>query len=228
MRGLQNSDFILKVACQTPTRIQLAAGCPSDIPWEALQTQQLDSYLANFLIDAYFFHFHTTYPILHEATFRAQFSEVIPRPPDEAWSLLLRTVYVLGAWCIGCRITTGDPNQSSDCLDLFQNIDLLRSGSLAMVQALTLLGCYLHKQNKPNTAAIYLGAAAKMGVSLGLHREFPDWNISILDQQIRRRVWWCLFVFDSGESMALGRPLFLPSPDAIDAKLPLNITEQVR
>lgn len=32
-------------------------------------------------IDAYFMHYHTQYPILHEATFRAQFAEVIAQPP---------------------------------------------------------------------------------------------------------------------------------------------------
>lgn len=32
-------------------------------------------------IDAYFDHYHTQYPILHEPTFKAQLAEVIPQPP---------------------------------------------------------------------------------------------------------------------------------------------------
>lgn len=32
-------------------------------------------------IEAYFNHYHTQYPLLHEPTFRAQWSDVLPQPP---------------------------------------------------------------------------------------------------------------------------------------------------
>lgn len=226
-RMLHKSGQLSRHVPVSASHPQLARDCSNEIPWEELEKPSFPGGLSDLLMDGYFHHFHTTYPILHEATFRAQYAEVLPKPPEEAWSLLIRTVFAIGAWCTGCRISTGRGSGTSDCLDLFQNIDLLRSGPIHMVQALTLLGCYLHKQNKPNTASIYLAAAAKMGMSLGLHREFPDWNISLLDREMRRRVWWCLCVLDSGQSIAMGRPIPLPHAGAMDVKPPLNIPEQV-
>ncbi|UKZ77012.1 hypothetical protein TrVFT333_004728 [Trichoderma virens FT-333] len=95
-----------------------------------------------------------------------------------------------------------------------------------MVQGLTLLACYLDKLSTSNTASIYLGAAVKMAMSLGFHREFPDWDISLFDREMRRRVWWCLYVLESGQSMAMGRPILLPCSRSMDISLPLNIPEQ--
>lgn len=97
-----------------------------------------------------------------------------------------------------------------------------------MVQALALFATYLHKQNKLNAAAIYFSAGVKMAMSLGLHKEFPEWKISLLDREMRRRVWWGLYVLDSGYSMAMGRPILLPTGGIVDVRLPLNITEAVR
>ncbi|CAM1504648.1 Fc.00g022390.m01.CDS01 [Cosmosporella sp. VM-42] len=81
-----------------PPHLHLTGEYSNIIPWEALERSDSSEGFADFLIDAYFRHFHTTYPLLHEATFRAQYNEVIPRPPEEAWSLLTRSVFAIGAW----------------------------------------------------------------------------------------------------------------------------------
>lgn len=198
------------------------------IAWEDLMPPQGTQWFTEFFINAYFNYFHTTYPLLHEPTFRAQFSELLPRPPEEAWSLLTRAVLALGAWCTGFDITVGSRKGPPDYFALFRNINLFESGSLCMVQALTLLGTFLHKQCKFNSSSIYLGAAVKMALSLGLHREFSHCDISLLDREMRRRVWWCLYILDSGAAMTMGRPILLPSLSAIGIKKPLNVPEQVR
>lgn len=195
------------------------------ISWEALMPPEGPGWFPDFFINAYFTHFHTTYPLLHEATFRAQFSDLLPRPPEEAWSLLTRVVLAIGAWCTGFEITVGD---QKDCFGLFRNIDLFQSGSLCMVQALTLIGVYLHYLSKSNASSLYLGAAVKMAMTLGLHREFSHWDISLFDREVRRRAWWCLYILDSGQAIAMGRPVLLPHASAIDIKKPLNVPEQVR
>ena len=197
------------------------------IPLSAIEGAGSSQGFAEFLVDAYFKHFHTTYPILHEATFRAQFSEVLPRPTKEAWLVLSRSVLSIGAWCTGHWISNGDGRDPADCLQIFEHIDLFRLGCLTMVQGLTLLACFLDKQSKSNMASIYLATAVKMGLSLGLNRELHDWDISLLEREMRRRVWWCLYVLESGQSMAMGRPILMPSANAMDIRLPLNIPEQV-
>lgn len=36
-------------------------------------------------IDSYFNNYHLQYPVLHQPTFRAQWANVVPHPPDEQW-----------------------------------------------------------------------------------------------------------------------------------------------
>ncbi len=184
--------------------------------------------LASSLIDAYFSNYHTTYPFLHEATFRAQYSELVKRPEKHSWHMLLNTVLALGAW------TTGDEN--SDLDDVFyreasrysHDHSIFESGSLTLVQALILLSNYVQKRNKPNTGWNYLGLAVRMALSLGFHREFPEWKISLLQREMRRRVWWGLFIFDSDASMTFGRAILLPDKDMVDVNHVLNVPDQVR
>jgi transcriptional regulatory protein GAL4 len=183
--------------------------------------------LANTLIDAYFTNYHTTYPFLHEATFRAQYSELVKRPEKHVWHMLLNTVLALGAWTIG--------DEGSDLDDLFyreasrysHDHSIFESASLSLVQALLLLSNYVQKRNKPNTGWNYLGLAVRMALSLGLHREFPEWSISMLQREMRRRVWWGLFIFDSGASMTFGRTILLPESDMMDVRPVLNVPDEV-
>jgi transcriptional regulatory protein GAL4 len=104
---------------------------------------------------------------------------------------------------------------------------IFESGNLAMVQALLLLSNYAQKRNRPNTGWNYLGLAVRMTLSLGLHKEFPNWEITHLQREMRRRVWWGLFVFDSGASITFGRPVLLPEQGIMDASPVLNIHEEV-
>lgn len=85
------------------------------------------------------------------------------------------------------------------------SISLLQRGSLELVQAFTLMANYLQKRNKPNSGFTFLGIALNMALGLGMHHEFSDTAISILTMEIRRRVWWTLFVFDSGARLTFGR-----------------------
>jgi transcriptional regulatory protein GAL4 len=104
---------------------------------------------------------------------------------------------------------------------------IFESGNLAMVQGLLLLSNYAQKRNRPNTGWNYLGLAVRMALSLGLHKEFPNWEITLLQREMRRRVWWGLFIFDSGASITFGRPVLLPESGIMDASTVLNIHEEV-
>lgn len=184
-------------------------------------------YIADQLVDSYFYHFHTAYPIIHEATFRAQYSEIIPKPSGFSWPLLSKIVQSIGAWCIGDQ-GTGEASNELLTSNVTSNLDLLGNGSLYVVQALTLLSLHLQRLNRPNIASVLLGSAVRMAMSLGLHKEFPEWKIKPYEREMRRRVWWCLYMFDSGESITLGRPILLPSCSTMDAVRPLNVPDTVR
>ena len=152
----------------------------------------------NSYLDAYFSHYHTTYPFLHEPTFRAEYNGMLPRPQGSAWVMLLNTVLALGAWCIGNDYTSVDDFYYRRVLAITNENSVFETGNLTLVQALLLLSNYTQKRNRPNTGWNYLGLAVRIAVNLGLHKEFPTWQIKPLEREMRRRVWWGLFIFDSG------------------------------
>lgn len=193
----------------------------SSIPFALKSFSQLEPF-----IDAYFRLYHCSYPIVHEATFRAQFMEVIPRPSSNAWQVLLFAVATLGAFTAATQPTDVD-------IGLFEaakarlSIDMLETGNMILVQALTLLSNYLQKRNKPNSGYNYMGLARRIAMGIGLHKEFPNWDANLLALEMRRRVWYCLYIFDVGATITFSRPLDFPQ-DGIDVELPLNIHDSVR
>lgn len=187
----------------------------------------LPGFSEHFFIDAYFFHYHKAYPFLHEATFRAQYSGQSPRPQGTTWPILLNTVLALGAWSTGDENSIMDDTFYREVNRLTRDTSVFEIGNLALLQALLLLSNYTQKSNKPNTGWNYLGLAVRMALSLGLHREFPEWKISLLQREMRRRVWWGLYIFDSGASITFGRPVLLPDTSIMDANQVLNINEEV-
>ena len=183
-------------------------------------------HVAEAMIDAYFRVYHVSYPIIHEPTFRAQYSEIISRPNGSCWVVLAYIVAAIGVW------TTA--TSSTDTLDmaLFEkarsmlSFDFLELGNLTLVQALTLASNYQQKRDKPNSGYNYLGLAVRMAMGLGLHKEFQGWNISPLNMEIRRRVWWSLCVFDVGATVTFSRPDVWPYK-GVEVAFPLNVNDKV-
>lgn len=51
-----------------------------------------------------------------------------------------------------------------------------------------------------------IGAAARLAMSLGLHRTIVDSHLSPSEVEERRNVFWVLYIFDRSVSLRLGRP----------------------
>ncbi|OJJ34169.1 hypothetical protein ASPWEDRAFT_52449 [Aspergillus wentii DTO 134E9] len=196
-----------------PLKSQLLSTAPSGLIEQAF-------------MDAFFLNYHSSYPFVHEPSFRAQFYEQIPRPHGQAWQILLNTILALGAWSIGDDNSDLDITFYQEARGYLQNISVFETGNLTLVQALLLLSNYAQKRNKPNTGWNFLGLAVRMAMSLGLHKEFHGWNISLLQREIRRRLWWGVYIFDSGAAKTFGRPILLPEDSVMDAKHVLNIHDE--
>lgn len=172
-------------------------------------------------IDAYFATYHVSYPIVHEPTFRAQFMDIIPRPNGQSWQVLL---YIIAA--IGCFAASEVAPEADvglfDAAKQRMNIDMLETGNLTLVQALTLISNYVQKRNRPNSGYNYMGLAKRMAWGLALHKEFPAWKSQPFKLELRRRVWWSLYIFDVGAVITFSRPLDMPAT-GIEIGIPLNI-----
>ncbi|KPM39206.1 hypothetical protein AK830_g7358 [Neonectria ditissima] len=159
----------------------------------------------------YFDHIHAITPLLHEESFRATFAAGNCQTP--AWLGLRSMVLTLGSVASGSDTAHV---QYYDQARSFLGLDSLGSGNLETLQALCLLGgYYLHYRNSPNMAYAILGAAQRLAIALGLHRESPVRNDHpdpdtaqryAIRIETRRRTWWSLYCLDTWASMTLGRP----------------------
>ncbi|PLN82126.1 fungal-specific transcription factor domain-domain-containing protein [Aspergillus taichungensis] len=219
LRALLKHGFDLNIPTGTTKHIG-SAGVP-------LKSQLLNSAPSGLVeqafMDAFFLNYHSSYPFVHEETFRAQFYEQAPRRHGQAWQILLNTILALGAWSIGDDNSDLDITFYQEARSHLQQVSVFETGNLTLVQALLLLSNYAQKRNKPNTGWNFLGLAVRMAMSLGLHKEFPGWKISLLQREVRRRLWWGVFIFDSGAAKTFGRPILLPEESVMDAKKVLNI-----
>ncbi|KAI9148242.1 fungal-specific transcription factor domain-containing protein [Paramyrothecium foliicola] len=181
-------------------------------------------------IDFYFEHVHAIVPMLDEEDFRATY--LAGQRRDTGWLGLLHMVIILGSIASGSdSLHDQYYAQARSYLDL----DSLGAGNLESLQAFCLLGgMYLHYRNAPNMGYAILGAAQRMAIALGLHRESTrrswtgaDQNTGRVKQaEAARRTWWSLFCLDTWASMTLGRPTSGRwELDTMDARLPTPASE---
>lgn len=193
-------------------------GGPVDLPQLSVQPTFVNSAVPNPLreqrcVDFYFENIHGITPLLNEDDFRATYASGLRQ--DGSWLALLNMVLTLGSIASGSdTLHVHYYTQARAYLDL----DSLGSGNLESLQALCLLGgYYLHYRNSPNMAYAVLGAAQRVAIALGLHRESLPRRRHELQtpesaqrqashSELRRRTWWSLFCLDTWASMTLGRP----------------------
>ena len=187
----------------------------------------LTNQIATTLIDAYFQEYHCVYPFVHEATFRAQYYEIVPRPPKRSWDMLYHAILALGAWSLNKDQVGLEDYLYRRALTLGQHESVFETANLTSIQALILLSNLSQKRNAPNTGWNLLGLAVRNALSVALHRELPHWNISLMEREIRRRVWWGVYIFDSGASTTFGRAIMLPDQDSMNVHAVLNVSDEV-
>lgn len=195
----------------------------SPIPSEDINQQQV-------FLHFYFTHIHPVTPMLDEADFRHCYQTGMRQDP--AWLGLLNMVLTLGS------IAAGNDVMHDHYYELAKaslDLEIFGAGNLESVQALSLLGgYYLHYRNSPNTAYALLGAAHRLAIGLGLHREprkstqnqglspsATSSGTSTSRMDSGRRTWWSLLCLDTWATMTLGRPVRGRWDDeTMDVKLP--------
>ena len=174
-------------------------------------------------VNAYFIAYNSSYPILHERTFREQYLRKAQMPSNDIWHVIYYMVLAIGEWVSGHA--TEHQSLYYEAVRARLNFDILETGNMGVVQALLLLGNYLQKRDRPNTAYNFIGIAYRVALGLGLHRELPPGHgVSPFVLQRRRSLFWTLYCFDSGFSMTTGRPT-LVSDTFIDIRKPNNIDD---
>jgi Fungal specific transcription factor domain len=178
------------------------------------------------ILDAYFVNFQPFSPLLDEADFRRNHSAGLRK--DDKWLALLNIVLALGTIAIaGADIHTHRLYFESSMGHL--KLSSLGNPNLEVVQALGLIGgWYCHYISQPNLGYSLMGAALRMAITLGLHREpynhtVPDPAL-IVHQEHKRRIWWSLSCLEIWGHETLGRL----SIDCFGPSTTVNIPRQLK
>lgn len=159
------------------------------------------------LIDAYFANIHVFVPIIHEPSFRNKYL-TSRGSQDRSWLALLNMVLALGS----VATSSGDSDEDFEYYHLAQqylSLESFGSGRLETLQALVLMGGqYLHFRNRPNMASAIIGACYRIASGLGLNLRIPEETKGklSLQEEVKRRNWWAIYVLDTWGSTTLGRP----------------------
>lgn len=172
---------------------------------------------ADHLVDTYFSHVCITFTILHEPTFRAEYERLWRPASRQPKPLLLCIAYAVFA--LGALFSDPDrlPAQESESLaetlfvqakELCDLDNLDDKGSLMVVQALLLMGHYLHVKRVSRCWHIF-GLAIRTAQGLGLHLSDINNKFGVVEREVRKRCWCGCLVMDAMLAMTFGRPTMI-------------------
>ncbi|KAK9321953.1 fungal-specific transcription factor domain-containing protein [Lipomyces orientalis] len=187
------------------------------------------------LVGAYYDSIHSWMPVVHWQTFLAQFEHLYAGGADlsrvsPAWA---STFFAILACGVRARALHGDRAREATATgreyiivsriftDLFNDAFTVDHTTAALLVAVFLVGL-----NCTSAAWTWLAAAVRIAQDLGLHRELRPGSItagmSVIELELRRRIWWALYVWDRILAAELGRP-YLISDDDCDTSFPTPV-----
>ncbi|KAL1969106.1 hypothetical protein VTN77DRAFT_360 [Rasamsonia byssochlamydoides] len=189
------------------------------------------------LLDAYWTYIHPCFPVIHKETFLFQLSKDrrrIPRAGRSALDQLERRipqVLLLSMFALSARfVEHHDQQEDSDPGDTYATraealIAQHKQSSINCCLALLMMA-YREIGTGGSISWMYVGNAIRMAQDLGFHRDPSVWkntncfrNMSSVEIQIRRLIWWGIFVLDRYISAWQGRPCGIHEGD-FDTKFP--------
>lgn len=221
------------------TEIQLASDMFSDLDTFPVVVPSKDA--TQTLVKAYFQFANLSMPLLHEPTFQQKLELLYSMPQrisfeethtDTESRTAIFFVFEVLAVAL-CVIQKQDPSRiPTSMADRYHKTALraLREAGLPIgvegVQALLLVGQYSY--HHPTVWAVWktIGAALRLAVELGLHRDSLSDDLDFLTMDTMRRTFWVAYAMDRNVSIALAMPSCL-SDGAITAKVRGPISYQI-
>lgn len=136
-------------------------------------------------------------------------------------------VLAIGAWLTPDARDGLDKNYFTRARDSLQQVPFTERGNITLVQSAVLLSEFSQKQASPEESGNYIGIAVRMAVFLNLHTKLAGPQVTELEKEIRRRVWWSVYCAESCSAKIYGRPLLLPEEMLITVEPVSNIHESV-
>ncbi|PBP23355.1 hypothetical protein BUE80_DR005887 [Diplocarpon rosae] len=150
----------------------------------------------------------------YEAVYQAGSLQGVP----PVWSSLFFSVLAVGV-LFSTDLAIHRPRQGEEYLETSRRLMDPWNDTFEIdhAQASILISIFLSEINRASAAGIWLASAVRISQEIGLHLETGPWPI--VQGEMRRRVWWAIYVWDRHMSLELGRPLLIDDADC-DVLLP--------
>lgn len=179
------------------------------------------------LLHSYYGALHVMMPLLHWPTLQHDVEELyqpggIQRAP-KSWLSLFFAVLAVGS----LFSTDSHPDRTYRAAEFLEVSRSLTDPwnndfDLDSVRASLLIFISLYELNLRSAAWTWLGGVVRAAQDLGLHLETG--TRSRLDADMRRRVWWAIYIVDKMTALELGRPALIHDSDC-DVALPEPIDD---
>ncbi|RTE78713.1 hypothetical protein BHE90_006768 [Fusarium euwallaceae] len=183
--------------------------------------------MAKQLCDAYFDAIHLQYPILHQPTFLKMLDQAYEQEEkDPVVAFQVFMVLAIGATVLFGRLRARIPAESY-CLSALQHLEQLNlENSLQGVQCLLLLLIFTIHSPFVRLNVWYLNYHCLAALlDLGLQRNINIGSgISLLEQEMRTRIFWVIFSFDRIIATMMGRPIGVRD-EACELRMPQGLSD---
>ena len=185
----------------------------------------IDDHTADQLIQGWFRHIATRYPICHTPQVKRLHARrrALTSAHDKC---ILHLIYAVSGRWLESAGETGYFFSDKHYDIAFQEMDsTLRLRDARSLDYLLLMTLYCTRAPREPGAWTYVGMAIRLCIELGLHRHRRERQPSIQSEMNRRRFWTAYFL-ERDICIAIGRPPSISDHD-IDADLPFDINESV-
>jgi ribosomal protein L37AE/L43A len=185
-------------------------------------------HVADHLIGSYYTSVHMMIPILHWPTFQQEYVAVYEAgtlhgvPP--VWTSLFFAVLAVGVM-FSTEPSIPRPHKGKEYIEISRKLIDMWNDEFVIDHArgALLTSVFLNEMNLKSTAWTWLASAVRISQDIGLHCETGLGPT--IEGEMRRRVWWGVYVWDRHLSLELGRPLLIEDTDC-DVGLPAAIYDQ--
>jgi Fungal specific transcription factor domain/Fungal Zn(2)-Cys(6) binuclear cluster domain len=184
------------------------------------------------IIDAYYRGTHPRYPFLDRLELlelhAGRYDPSNTSPQERFGTFKLYMVYAIGATMLQLTGSYDYTSPEKFFMAALQYISAAReSHSIHNIEAMALL--VLYSLRSPSNSGIWymVGLAMRTAVDLGLHREEHYRNITPYKSELRRRLFWSIYLLERVVALSLGRPFSIADRD-IDTKLPFDFDDSTR
>ncbi|KAK0204261.1 fungal-specific transcription factor domain-containing protein [Desarmillaria ectypa] len=189
-----------------------------------------DNDLIQSLVAIYFETINPVFPILHRPTFEKHVHEGLQLRDYNFGATLLLVLAVASRYSDDPRVLARPSSKLSSGWRFFEQVRIFKNAiydpaSLYELQFAVLGAIYAIGASIPEFSWMIIGIGLRSAIEIGLHRRKPEgYKLTVADE-LKKRSFWALIIFDRLSSLYIGRPIMVQEED-FDLEPPIECDDE--